>query len=90
MRREIKHNGGKYERRRAEEEMEAGETERERHSEQGRLMEQLRDEERAAGKGGGEKRGRDMVWQIKEEHGAAANCSPYDASLGLRAVDSAC
>lgn len=35
-------------------------------------------------------RGRDMVWQIKEERGAAANCSPYDASLGLRAADSAC
>lgn len=35
-------------------------------------------------------RGRDMVWQIKEEHGAAANCSPYDASLGLRAAESAC
>lgn len=31
-----------------------------------------------------------MVWQIKEERGAAANCSPYDASLGLRATDSAC
>lgn len=31
-----------------------------------------------------------MVWQIKEERGAATNCSPYDASLGLRAADSAC
>lgn len=31
-----------------------------------------------------------MVWQIKKEHGAAANCSPYDASLGLKAADSAC
>lgn len=31
-----------------------------------------------------------MVWQIKEEHGAAANCSPYDASLGFKAADSAC
>lgn len=63
------------------------ETERERYGEQGRLIEQLRDEERAVGRGG---RGRDMVWQIKEERGAAANCSPYDASLGLRAADSAC
>ena len=90
MRREIKHNGGKSKREgvREREEMErmrGGKGQRERYGEQGRLIEQLR-EERAVRRGSG----RDMVWQIKEERGAAANCSPYDASLGLRAADSAC
>lgn len=57
-RREIKHNGGKRERER-ERERKVGdgekegrkETERERYGERGRLIEQLRDEERAAGRG---------------------------------------
>lgn len=59
-----------------------------RYSEHGRAIEQLRGEERRGQPGAG--RGRDMVWQIKEERGAAANCSPDDASLGLQAADSGC
>lgn len=63
MRREIKHNGKKTKRARAREgERQGGdggnegwkETERERYGEQGRLIEQLRDEERAVGRRGGE------------------------------------
>lgn len=64
MRTEIKHNGGKHkrerERERAREKGGDGEkegrkeTERERYGEQGRLIEQLRDEERAVGRGGEE------------------------------------
>ena len=57
MRREIKHNGGKREGERngGDGEKEGRkETERERYGEQGRLIEQLRDEERAAGRGGEE------------------------------------
>lgn len=63
-----------------------GVEERDREGEIGRAGQTDRAIERR-GVGGGE---RDMVWQIKEERGAAANCSPYDASLGLRAADSAC
>lgn len=60
MRREIKHNGGKRKGRREREGRRKGgdgekegrkETERERYGEQGRLIEQLRDEERAVGRG---------------------------------------
>lgn len=66
MRREIKHNGREAQERERGSEGEgrkkAGdgekegrkETERERCGEQGRLIEQLRDEERAAGRGGEE------------------------------------
>lgn len=59
MRREIKHNGGKNKRVGELGERQGGdgenkgrkETERERYGERGRLIEQLRDEERAVGRG---------------------------------------
>lgn len=58
MRREIKHNGGEAlrEREGATKGGDGGnegrkETERERYGERGRLIEQLRDEERAVGRG---------------------------------------
>lgn len=92
MRREIKHNGNRRREREGarkggnEENEGRKETERERYGEQGRLIEQLRDEERAAGSGERKRYG----LANKRQHSAAANCSPYDASLGLRAADSAC